>query len=61
MMLDFLDEQGKAEKVRKAVAEVVAEGKIRTYDMAKMAGHSEVIEQGARSTVQMADAIIAKL
>ena len=61
MMLDFLDEQGKAEKVRKAVAEVVAEGKIRTYDMAKMPGHSEVIEQGAVSTVQMADAIIAKL
>ena len=61
MMLDFLDEQGKAEKVRKAVAEVVAEGKIRTYDMAKIPGHSEVIEQGAVSTVQMADAIIAKL
>ena len=61
MMLDFLDERGKAEKVRKAVAEVVAEGKIRTYDMAKMPGHSEVIEQGAVSTVQMADAIIAKL
>jgi 3-isopropylmalate dehydrogenase len=61
MMLDFLDEQGKAEKVRKAVAEVVAEGKIKTYDMAKMPGHSEVIEQGAVSTVQMADAIIAKL
>ena len=61
MMLDFLDEQGKAEKVRKAVAEVVAEGKIRTYDMAKMPGHSEVIEQGAVSTVQMAAAIIAKL
>ena len=60
-MLDFLDEQGKAEKVRKAVAEVVAEGKIRTYDMAKMPGRSEVIEQGAVSTVQMADAIIAKL
>ena len=61
MMLDFLDEQGKAEKVRKAVAEVVAEGKIRTYDMAKMPGRPEVIEQGAVSTVQMADAIIAKL
>ena len=61
MMLDFLDEQGKAEKVRKTVAGVVAEGKIRTYDMAKMPGHSEVIEQGAVSTVQMADAIIAKL
>ena len=61
MMLDFLDEQGKAEKVRKAVAKVVAEGKIRTYDMAKMPGRSEVIEQGAVSTVQMADAIIAKL
>ncbi|MCF7921577.1 MAG: isocitrate/isopropylmalate dehydrogenase family protein [Candidatus Marinimicrobia bacterium] len=61
MMLDFIDEQSIATRIRKAVAEVVAEGKVRTYDMAKMAGRADVVEKGAASTTQMADAIIAKL
>ena len=61
MMLDFIDEQETAIKIRKAVAEVVAEGKVRTYDMAKMAGRQDVIEKGAASTSQMAEAIIEKL
>ncbi|MCB2222341.1 MAG: isocitrate/isopropylmalate dehydrogenase family protein [Bacteroidetes bacterium] len=61
MMLDFINENKVAEKIRKAVAEVVAEGKVRTYDMMKMAGRPDVVEKGAASTQQMADAIIAKL
>ncbi len=61
MMLDFIDEPKIAAKIRKAVAEVVSEGKVRTYDMAKMAGRADVVEKGAASTTQMADAIIAKL
>lgn len=61
MMLDFIDEQPIAARIRKAVAEVVAEGKVRTYDMAKMAGRADVVEKGAASTTQMADAIIAKI
>ncbi|MBT3227837.1 MAG: isocitrate/isopropylmalate dehydrogenase family protein [Candidatus Marinimicrobia bacterium] len=61
MMLDFIDEQAIATKIRKAVAEVVAEGKVRTYDMAKMTGRADVVEKGAASTIEMADAIIAKL
>jgi len=61
MMLDFIDEQEIAAKIRKAVAEVVTEGKVRTYDMAKMAGRADVVEKGAASTKEMADAIIAKL
>ena len=61
MMLDFIDEQEIAKKIRKAVAEVVVEGKVRTYDMAKMSGRPDVIEKGAASTIEMADAIIAKL
>ncbi|MBC8191429.1 MAG: isocitrate/isopropylmalate dehydrogenase family protein [Candidatus Marinimicrobia bacterium] len=61
MMLDFIDEQTIATKIRKAVADVVAEGKVRTYDMAKMAGRADVVEKGAASTTEMADAIIAKL
>ena len=61
MMLDFIDEQVIAGKIRKAVADVVSEGKVRTYDMAKMSGRADVIEKGAASTKEMADAIIAKL
>ena len=61
MMLDFIDEPNIAKLMRKAVADVVQEGKVQTYDMAKMTGRSDVIERGAASTKQMADAIIAKL
>ena len=61
MMLDYIDEFEIAKKIRKAVAEVIAEGKVRTYDMAKMTGRADVVEKGAASTSQMADAIIAKL
>ena len=61
MMLDFIDEQEIAKKIRKAVSEVVSEGKVKTYDMAKMTGKADVVEKGAASTSQMADAIIAKL
>ncbi|MBU2555152.1 MAG: isocitrate/isopropylmalate dehydrogenase family protein [Bacteroidetes bacterium] len=61
MMLDFIDEKEKAAKIRKAVAEVISEGKVRTYDMMKMRGKADVVDHGAASTKQMADAIIAKL
>ena len=61
MMLDYIDENAIAAKIRKAVATVIAEGKVRTYDMMKMAGKPEVVEKGAASTRQMADAIIAKM
>ena len=61
MMLDFIDEQNIAGNIRKAIAEVVLEGKVQTYDMAKMSGKADVVEKGAASTAQMADAIIDKL
>jgi 3-isopropylmalate dehydrogenase len=61
MMLDFIDEQEIAKKIRKAVSEVIKEGNVQTYDMAKMSGRSDVIDKGAASTVQMAQAIIDKL
>jgi len=61
MMLDFIDEQAIAKRIRKAVADVVDEGKVQTYDMARMAGRADVLEKGAASTKQMADAIIEKL
>jgi isocitrate dehydrogenase (NAD+) len=61
MMLDFIEENEIAKKIRKAVAEVIEEGKVRTYDMMKMRGKPDVINNGAASTKQMADAIITKL
>ena len=61
MMLDFIDENDIASKIRKSVAEVILEGKVKTYDMMKMSGHPDVVEKGAASTQQMADAVIAKL
>lgn len=61
MMLDFIQEKEKAEIIRKAIADVIAEGKVRTYDMMKMSGRPDVIQKGAASTQQMADAIIAKI
>jgi isocitrate/isopropylmalate dehydrogenase len=61
MMLEYIGEDAIAAKIRKAVAGVVAEGKVRTYDMMKMTGKPDVVSRGAASTRQMADAVIAKL
>ena len=61
MMLDFIDEQEIAKNIRKAVSDVVSEGKVKTYDMAKMTGKADVVEKGAASTMEMANAIIEKL
>ncbi len=60
MMLDYLDEKKISSKIRKAVADVIEEGKVRTYDMMKMTGRPDVVQNGAASTSQMTDAIIAK-
>ncbi|MFK5926295.1 MAG: isocitrate/isopropylmalate family dehydrogenase [Desulfuromusa sp.] len=61
MMLDHIGEPEKAVRIRNAVAKVVEEGKVRAYDMLKLRGCQEVIDQGAATTDQMADAIIAVL
>jgi 3-isopropylmalate dehydrogenase len=61
MMLDYLDEKKISAKIRNAIAKVIEEGKVRTYDMMKMAGRPEVVKYGAASTSQMTDAIIAGL
>jgi len=44
-----------------AVAAVVMEGEVRTYDMLRLTGGPKVLEQGAASTPQMTDAILRKL
>jgi 3-isopropylmalate dehydrogenase len=61
MLLDHVGENSKAERIRDAVAAVVREGKVRTYDMMRLTGGPKVLEQGAASTPEMTDAIIAKL
>lgn len=61
MMLEHVGEYDMASKIRNAIADVIAEGKVRTYDMMKMKGSPDVVKQGAASTHQMADAIIEKL
>jgi len=61
MMLDFINENEIARNIRQATATVIEEGKVRTYDMMKMRGRADVVENGAASTKQMAEAIIAKL
>lgn len=61
MLLDHIGENDKANRIRKAIAEVIAEGKVRTYDMMRLPGSSKCVAQGAASTAQMADAILAKI
>ncbi len=61
MMLDHLDETEISGKIRNAIASVIAEGKVRTYDMLKLPGNEDVIKKGAASTVEMTNAIIQNL
>jgi isocitrate dehydrogenase (NAD+) len=58
MMLRHLGEQAAAERVHKAIAEVIAEGTAVTYDIVRMRdGHTE----GAAGTKEYAEAIVTKL
>jgi 3-isopropylmalate dehydrogenase len=61
MMLEHLGENDKAKRIYDAVAAVVLEGKVKTYDMMKLPGNPDVFSKGAATTEQMTDAIIAKL
>ncbi len=61
MMLDHMGENEKSEAIRRAIAAVIQEGKVRTYDLLKVTGRAEVIAEGAASTEQVTDAIISKL
>ena len=61
LMLDYLQEDNIAIRIRKAIAEVIAAGQIRTYDMLKLTGSPDVIDQGAASTTEMTNAIIRRM
>ena len=61
MMLDYIGETEKAKRVRTAIANVIEEGKVKTYDMMKLKGGPDVFKYGASTTQQMTDEIIKKL
>ncbi len=61
MMLDHLGENEHAQKIRKAVAKVIEEGKVKTYDMLKLKGGPDVFDKGASTTQQITDEIIKNL
>lgn len=61
MMLEHVGEMDKAKRIREAIAAVVKEGRVRTYDMMRIPGGAKSISQGASSTIQMTDAVLAKL
>ncbi|HET7208867.1 MAG TPA: isocitrate/isopropylmalate family dehydrogenase [Terriglobales bacterium] len=61
MMLEHVGEVDKARRIREAISAVVRDGRIRTYDMMRLSGGPKVISQGAASTTQMTDAVLAKL
>ena len=61
MLLDHVGEASAAERVRAVVGQVVQEGRVRSYDMMKLSGGAEALHQGAATTQQMTDAIVAAL
>ena len=61
MMLEHIGEIDKARRIREAIAEVVKEGKVRTYDMMRIPGGAKAVSQGAATTIQMTDAVLEKL
>jgi len=61
MMLDWLGDEARANRIREAVASAVRTGRVRTYDMLKLRGGPDAIAQGAATTSEMTDAIISEL
>jgi len=61
MLLEHVGEEAKAKRVHDAIAAVVQEGKVRTYDMMRIPGGAKSTQQGAASTIQMTDAILSHL
>lgn len=61
MLLDHVGEAEKALHIREAIAAVVREGRVRTYDMMRILGGPKAIAQGAATTTQMTAAVLAEL
>ena len=50
-----------ATRIRSAIAAVIADGRVRTYDMLRLRPGPDAVARGAATTRVMADAIVAKL
>jgi 3-isopropylmalate dehydrogenase len=61
MLLEHIGETERAGRIRSAVAAVVEEGEVRTYDMMRIPGGPAAIGRGAATTRQMTDEIIGRL
>jgi len=61
MMLEHVGEIKKSRLIRNAIAAVVKDGNVRTYDMMRLPDGPKALAAGAASTVEMTDAILAKL
>jgi isocitrate dehydrogenase (NAD+) len=61
MLMEHVGENEKAKRIREAINAVVADGKVRTYDMMRLPGGAKAISQGAASTTQMTEAVLEKL
>jgi 3-isopropylmalate dehydrogenase len=61
LLCSHIGEDEKSKQIWEAIAAVVKEGKVRTYDMMRLPGGPKVIGQGAATTTQMTDAIISKI
>ncbi|HEX6560110.1 MAG TPA: isocitrate/isopropylmalate family dehydrogenase [Longimicrobiales bacterium] len=61
MLLDHVGEAERASAVRDAVAAVIKQGTVRTYDMLRLSGGPDVIRLGAATTTEMTDAILEQL
>ena len=61
MMLDHIGETEKSIKIRNAIAKVIEEGSVKTYDMMKLRGGADAISKGAATTQQVTDAVIRTL
>lgn len=61
LMLEHMDESAKAKRIRRAIGEVIAEGRVKTYDMLRLVGGPDVLLRGAATTEEMTEAILSKL
>ena len=61
VVISMISDGRRATRIRKAIDEVISNGKVRTYDMMKFTGSPDVLSKGAASCEQMTDAIIERL
>ena len=61
LLAEHAGDPGAAARIRAAIAAVVAEGRVRTYDMLRLHAGPDVVAKGAASTRDMTGAILARL